>query len=79
MMGLPRLPLPDAPEGEGAGMHIEFRHHAMGVTSAALFADNGLLVDEVRGHSFREAYDNVRDQYPQATWDGAEAEEDEDV
>lgn len=78
-MNLPRLPLSDAPDGEGADMQIEFRDRGLGVTSAVVFMD-GLMVDEVRGHTFREAYDNVRSQYPQATWDGADSEpEDEDA
>ena len=72
MTPLPRLPL----DGEPDGHEIEFRHTGMGTVSAVVFNDEGLKVDEVRGHSFREAYDKVRATYPQAMWDGLDDEED---
>ena len=70
-MTLPNLPLEGSPDEH----EIEFRALGFGRVAALVFKD-GLKVDEVRGSSFREAYDNVRDEYPQARWDGLDSEED---
>ena len=62
-------------EGEPDEHTIEFRHVSMGSATAVVFVD-GMKVDEVRGQSFREAYDRVREAYPQAEWDGLDDEGD---
>lgn len=73
MNELPPLPLPDArPDSESEGHVIEFRFHPLGAVTALVFDEDGMKVDEVRGHSLREAYDEVREAYPQARWDGEE-------
>jgi hypothetical protein len=67
----PSLPL----EGEPDGHWIDFRHTGMGGFSAVVFDEDGMQVDVVRGHTFREAYDAVREEYPQAEWDESEEEQ----
>jgi hypothetical protein len=50
----------------------------LGAVVAVVFDDDGMKHDEVSAHSEREAYDTVRDLYPQASWDGVDpTEEDE--
>ena len=73
-MTLPNLPL----EGERDEHEIEFRSVGVyGCYTAIIYVD-GMKVDEVRGHSFREAYDKVRIIYPNAHWDGLDSDEEGD-
>lgn len=74
MMMLPRLPL----QGEPDGHVIEFRSTGMGTMSAMVFNDEGLLVDAVRGHTLRDAYDRAREVYPQASWEPSWPDNDEE-
>ncbi len=73
-MTLPNLPLDGSPDEH----EIEFRYAGLGTVVAVVFNDYGLKVDEVRGHTFREAYDKVREVYPQATWDGLDVLDEEE-
>lgn len=68
-LNLPRLPL----AGAGDGKEITFNPDSTG-WRARVFED-GMLIDEFRRHTFREVYDAVRDEYPQAAWDGLDGEE----
>lgn len=68
---LPRLPLEGAPpDTQSEGMNISFRRQQMGRVIAAIFDVNGMLYDQVRGEDMRDAYDKVREIYPQAAWNG---------
>ena len=70
MNSLPRLPL----EGEPDGRTIHFGFTTYGMVRARVVGEDGLIEDVMTGHSFREAYDKVRDEYPHATWSGEEEE-----
>lgn len=72
-MNLPSLPLAGSrPDPASEGMTIEFRFGDYGVVTAIVINAEGMKHDEVRGHSMREVYDVVREQYPQATWNGGD-------
>ena len=67
--GIEKLPLDDAPAGAGDGMTIQFVGLQQGVVVARVYDDTYLmLVDEVRGYDFMDAYTKVIDEYPQAKW-----------
>ena len=74
-MNLPNLPL----EGPADGNEIEFRWAGMHGVSAIVFDPDGFRIDEFRRHTFQEAYDAVRHEYPHATWDGLDTPDEEEA
>lgn len=81
-LGLPSLPLPNAEDGPGDGLVIKFKPLSSGTVLAQVYTEDGDPIDLVLGNTFREAYDWVAREYPQAAWDSdddpPEEEEDED-
>lgn len=66
---LPSLPLLDAPaHAESEDYTIRFRTHRFGQVTALVVNEFEDMVDEIPGRNFMDAYDRVRDEYPQAQW-----------
>ena len=64
------LPLSNAePDEQSETFYIEFREGKYGSVGAYVFNSERFLVDIVREASFQDAYDAVRRQYTQASWD----------
>ena len=77
-MNIEPLPLEDSPlDGEGNFCEIEFYQMSHGRVKAVVRNDDLMIIDEIVSHSFIEAYDNVRSEYPRAHWDPFEEDEDE--
>jgi len=65
------LPLPDAPaDPESAGYKIKFDQGLFGRVKVTIRDSDKMIVDVLEEPSFQEAYDRVRDLYPQAEWRG---------
>lgn len=65
------LPLPGAdPDPYSEGYHIKFQQSLFGRVKANVYDEDRVLVDSLEENSFQEAYDRVRDLYPQASWRG---------
>jgi len=74
MINLPSLPL----EGEPDGNTIFFREVASGRVRAYVYDDYQMLIDVVTGVDFEDAYNNVRVEYPQASWENPDDGNEED-
>lgn len=68
-MTLPALPLPDArPDPESEGLIVKFQFKGWGSAVALIFNEDDTRIDEIHASTFREAYDAVIENYPQARW-----------
>ncbi len=68
-MSYPALPL----DHEADGTRVAFFTNSM-ATFAQVWDEDGVWIDSIREHTFREAYDRVRSEYPGASWRPGEDE-----
>jgi len=65
----PSLPMGDAPQDDvSVGYIIRFKAARYGKIIAFVYDDFGSLIDKIFGVDFQDAYDTVREAYPQASW-----------